>query len=239
LSALDSPRSQTIINSLSKTSCPFASFVVKDIFMKRMVGNFLIGLSIVCMVLTVLWIGSGLVDMPDELSEKERTMLAVGLLLAGVFIILEAVMFLSGRYLRRSCPDRPMEETIKRRPIRPLPLIVYLAGSIGIGLLACFGGRILPSSKALAFLIGQPHVLTQLIFGGILGLKLAQGVPRQVIMVAANLLYFLALFYPVYSIATMNRAVEIARYKRMKILLILFVSVHILMAMVLAMLIRA
>ena len=197
------------------------------------------GLSIVCLASTVLWIGSGLTDMPDELSEKNRTMLAVGLLLAGVFITLEVVMFLSGRYLRRSCPGRPAEELEKHQPLRPLPLIVYLAVSLGIGLFASFGRKILPSSKILFFLIGQPHVFSQLFFGGIMGVKLGQGVMRQIIIVAANLLYFPALFYPAYCLATMDRAVEVVRYKRMTILMIIFIGVHILMAMVMAMLIRA
>jgi len=111
--------------------------------------------------------------------------------------------------------------------------------SLGIGLLASFGGKVLPSSKALAFLIGQPQVLTQLVFGGILGLKLVDGVVRQIIMIVANLLYFLAFFYPVYCIKTMNRAVEVVRYRQMKILLAIFVGVHILMAMVLATLLKA
>lgn len=38
---------------------------------------------------------------------------------------------------------------------------------------------------------------------------------------------------------SVDRTVEVARYKRMKILLILFGGVHILMAMAMAMLIRA
>ena len=207
--------------------------------MRRMAGNFLIGVSIVCLAATILWIGFGLADIPEKLSEKNRTMLAVGLLLAGVFIALEVAMFLCGRYLRRTGPDLRAEETVQRRPVRPLPLMVYLAGSLGIGVLASFGGKILPSSKALLFLIGQPHVLTQLIFGGILGLKLAGGTMTKVLTAAANLLYFPILFYPVYCISTMDRAVEVVRYKQMKILLILFAGVHILMAMVIAMLIRA
>ena len=207
--------------------------------MRRMAGNFLIGVSIVCLAATVLWIGSGLADMPEELSEKNRTKLAVALLLAGVFIALEIAMFLCGRHLRRTSPGVAAEEAVKRRPVRPLPLMIYLTVSIGIGLLASFGGKILPGSKALAFLIGQPQVFTQLIFGGILGLKLGGDAVRQAIMVAANLLYFLAFFYPVYCIATMNRAVEVVRYKQMKILLAIFIGVHILMAMVMAMLIRA
>jgi len=208
-----------------------------------MVGNFLIGLSVVCLIATALIIVLGLVELLTKrtrsFSEDDQTELTAGVLLIGVFIALEVVMFLCGRYLRRSGSGRSAEEIAQRSPIRPLPLMVYLAGSLGIGLLASFGGKILPSSKALAFLIGQPQVLTQLVFGGILGLKLVEGAVRQVIMIAANLLYFLVLFYPVYSIATMNRAVEVVRFKQMKILLGIFVGVHILMAMVLAMLLKA
>ena len=65
------------------------------------------------------------------------------------------------------------------------------------------------------------------------------GTVTHAIMVTANLLYFSALFYPVYGIVTTNRAVEVVRYKRMKILLILLGSAHILMAFVLAMLLAA
>jgi hypothetical protein len=207
--------------------------------MKRTAGNFLIGLSIVCLLVTVHWIGSGLADMPEHPSEKNRTMLAVGLLLAGVFIALEVAMFMCGRYLRKSCPRRAAEETVKRSPTRPLPLIIYLAVSLGIGILVSLGNRVLPEMKALLFLIGQPQVLVQLIFGGLLQIKLGGGAMTKALTVAANLLYFPVLFYPVYCIATMDRTVEVVRYKRMKVLLILFVGVHILMAMVIAMLIRA
>jgi hypothetical protein len=207
--------------------------------MKRVVGSFLIGLSIVCFAATVLMFVLSFADRPENPTEDDRTSFVAFLLFVGVLIVLEAAMFLCGRYLRRTGPALPAEEAVQRRPVRPLPMMVYLMGSLGIGLLASFGGKILPSSKALLFLIGQPQVLTQLIFGGILGLKLGGGTVRQAVMMAANLLYFLVLFYPVYSIATMDRAVEVVRYKQMKILLGLFLGVHILMAMVIAMLIRA
>ncbi|MBN2317033.1 MAG: hypothetical protein JXM79_24110 [Sedimentisphaerales bacterium] len=211
--------------------------------MRRMAGNLLMGLSIVGMVATALIIVLGLVELltkrAGSLSEDDQTELTASVLLIGVFIALEVAMFLSGRYLRRTGPGRPAEETVPCSPTRPIPLMVYLAVSLGIGLFASFGSKMVPASKALAFLIGQPQVLTQLIFGGILGLKLVEGAVRQAIIVAANLLYFLVLFYPVYSIATMNRVVEVARFKQMKILLAIFVGVHILMAMVLAMLVKA
>jgi hypothetical protein len=116
---------------------------------------------------------------------------------------------------------------------------MYPVGSIGIAILASLGTRVLPQIKAMWFLIGQPQVFAQLILGGLLGIKLDGGIMTHAIMVAANLLYFPALFYPVYRIATMDRVVEVVSYRRMKTLLILFASVHILMALVLAMLLRA
>jgi hypothetical protein len=211
--------------------------------MKRIAGNVLIGLSIVCLAATVLlivfWLVEILMGSPENLNEDDRLALTATALFVGVLIILEVAMFLCGRYLRQSSLKSPPEEIVQRRPIRPLPLIIYLAGSLGIGLFASFGFKILPASKALGFLVCQPQVFVQLLFGGILQIKLDGGTMTQALTIAANLLYFPVLFYPVYSIKTMDRTLEVARYKRMKILLILFGGVHILMAMVIAMLIKA
>ena len=91
-------------------------------------------------------------------------------------------------------------------------------------------------------MIGQGFVLAQLIFGslgGIIGIKLGGGVITHVIMIVFNLLYYLALFYPVFRIVTMDRTLEVVRYRLMKTLLVIFVSVHILMGFVMAMLVRA
>ena len=92
-------------------------------------------------------------------------------LFAVVLIILEAALLMYGRYLRHPSRDRDIQQTFKPRRMRPLPLVVYLAGSIGIGILASLGTIVLPQIKALGFLIGQPNVLTQLIAGGLLGIR--------------------------------------------------------------------
>jgi hypothetical protein len=65
------------------------------------------------------------------------------------------------------------------------------------------------------------------------------GAMTHVIMIAANLLYYLALFYPVFRIVTMDRNEEVVRYRLMKTLLAIFIGVHILMGFVMAMLVRA
>jgi hypothetical protein len=207
--------------------------------MKHIAGSFLIALSIVCMAATVLLIVLSRTDWPENPTEDDWTSFIAFLMFAGVLFALEVVMLLCGRYLRHPCPGRVAEKTPKHGHRRLLPLIVYLGGSIGIAILASLGTRVLPQIKALGFLIGQPQVFAQLILGGLLGIKLDGGIMTHAIMAAANLLYFPALFYPVYRIATMDRAVEVVSYRRMKTLLILFASVHILMALVLAMLLKA
>jgi hypothetical protein len=207
--------------------------------MKRTAGTFLIALSIICIAATVLLIALNLVDWPENPTEDDRTTFTAFLMFACVLFALEVVMLLCGRYLLHPCPGRIAEETPKQGRRRLLPLAMYLVGSIGIAILASMGTRVLPQIKALAFLIGQPQVFAQLILGGFLGINMDGGIMTHATMVTANLLYFPALFYPVYRIATMDRAVEVVSYRRMKTLLILFASVHILIALVLAMLLRA
>ena len=207
--------------------------------MKRTIGSVLIVLSIVCMAATALSIVLSLAYRPANPTEDDQTTFMAFLLLTGVLFALEAAMFLCGRYLRHPSPGRAAEQSEKRTPTRPLPLIIYLTGSITIAVLATLGTRVLPQIDALGFLIGQPYVLTQLFLGGLLGINLEGDTVRSTIMAAANLLYFLALFYPVYGIVTTNRTLEPVRYKWMKTLLILFVGVHVLTAMALAMLMKA
>lgn len=207
--------------------------------MKRTIGSVLIALSIVCTVATVLSIILNLADWPANPTENDQTTFMAFLLFTGVLFALEAAMFLCGRYLRHPSPVGVPEQTEKYSRIRPLPLIIYLTGGIGIAVLASLGTRVLPQIKTIGFLIGQPHLLTELFLGGLLGIRLDGGATTHIIMTAANLLYFLALFYPVYGIVTTDRALEAVRYKRMKTLLILFGGVHVLTAMALAMLLMA
>jgi hypothetical protein len=150
-------------------------------------------------------------------------------------------MFLYGRYLRRRYPAEVREQTKIPRGRRVLPLIISLGCSIAITIFIFLAKDFL-EIKALFFVIGQGWVLAQLIFGSlgvIIGFKLGGGVITHVIMIVFNLLYYLALFYPVFRIVTMDRTVEVTRYRLMKTLLIIFVSVHILMIFVMTMLVRA
>jgi len=209
--------------------------------MKRIAGSFLIVLSIVCAAATVLWFGLGLADMPENPSERIRQQMFYGLLIAVILLTLECGMFLYGRYLRRRFPADVQKQTKIPRGRCLLPLIVSLGCSIAITIFIFLAKDFL-EIKALFFVIGQGWVLAQLIFGGlggIIGFKLGGGVITNVIMIAFNLLYYLALFYPVFRIVTMDRNEEAVRYRLMKTLLVIFVSVHILMIFVMAMLVRA
>jgi len=209
--------------------------------MKRIIGNFLIVLSIVCVVLTSLWIRPILTDIPENPSERIRQQMFYGLLIALVLLMLECAMFLYGRYLRRRYPAEVPKLTKTRRERCLLPLVASLGCSIAITIFV-FLAKDFFEIKALFFVIGQGWVLAQLIFGGlggIIGFKLGGGIITDVIMIAFNLLYYLALFYPVFRILTMDRNEEVVRYRLMKTLLIIFVSVHILMIFVMTMLVRA
>jgi len=209
--------------------------------MKRIIGNFLIVLSIVCVVVTVLGIRKGIADIPENPSERIRQQMFYGLLIAVIILTLECAMFLCGRYLRRRFPAEVPKQTKTRRERCLLPLIISLGCSIAITIFI-FLAKDFFEIKALFLVIGQGWVLAQIIFaslGGIIGIKLGGGIITHVMMIAFNLLYYLALFYPVFRIVTMDRNEETVRYRLMKTLLVIFVSVHILMIFVMAMLVRA
>lgn len=207
--------------------------------MRRIAGTLLVALSIILMAATLLWIVAGIADSPRHLNEDQRCALVAGLLFAGVLFVLEAVMFLIGRYLRQPHPDRPTEATKRPGGRRLLPLAVYLAGSITIALFAAFFRTESEILRPLSFLIGQPFIFAQLLFGGLLGIKLSGGTVTQTLIAATNLVYFPALFYPLYGVLTTDRAAEPIRFRRMTILLICFGSVHVLIGLAFAVLAKA
>ena len=208
--------------------------------MRRMAGNVLIGLAVLGAAGALLMAGASVVEMLRTYPTSDRYAAAEGgLLLAGALLGLEAIMFLTGRHLRQPRPGQGPEVAEARRRRRLLPLAVYLGVSMGIGLPAGLGYRSLPSLGPLAFLICQPTFLVQILLGGFLGLQLEEEAVRQAVLVASNLLYFVAFFYPVYSMFVMDRAVEVARYRRMKAILVLFCSVHLLIGLALVAMMRA
>ncbi|MBN2591973.1 MAG: hypothetical protein JXA81_00590 [Sedimentisphaerales bacterium] len=207
--------------------------------MKRSIGNFLIILSILCVAATIVWFGSGLADMPENLNEDDRTMLIAMSLFAIVLLALECTIFLYGRYLRRRYPAEVQKQKKSLRKRCLLPLAVSLGCSIAITIFIFFPKKGMFEIKALGFVIGQPSVLAQLIFGGLMGIKLGGDVTKHAVTITFNLMYYLILFYPGFRIVTMDRNAEVTSYRLMKTLLIIFVGIHILMGFVMAMLVRA
>ena len=199
----------------------------------------LIGLAVLAAAGTVLLAAASIVEMHRTYPTSDRYAAAeAGLLLAGALLSLEVILFLTGRYLRQPRPGRGPEVVSVPRRGRLVPLVLYLGVSLGIGLLAGLGYRSVPSWGPLVFLIYQPTFLVQIVVGGFLGLSF-EGMVRHAILLAVNLLYFVAFFYPVYRMVVMDRAVESVRYRRMKIILLLFCSVHVLLGLALAAILRA
>jgi hypothetical protein len=210
--------------------------------MKRTIGNFLIIFSIISVALTFLWTRTILAEIPENPSERIRQQMFFGLLIAAILLSLECAMFFYGRYLRRRYPAEVPKQMKTRRERCLLPFVVSLGCSIAITIFVFLPARKFLEIKALFFVIGQPFVLAPLILtslGELTGIKLGSGVIRHVIIITFNLLYYAALFYPVFRIATMDRKVEMTRYRLMKTLLVIFVAIHILMGFVIAMLVRA
>ncbi len=79
----------------------------------------------------------------------------------------------------------------------------------------------------------------QILLGGLPGLTFGEEAASHAILVVSNALYFAALFYPVYSMVTMDRVVEASRCRLMKTVLILSVTLHFLLALFFALVMQA
>ena len=208
--------------------------------MRRKAGDVLIGLAVLGAAGALLLAGASVVEMSRTYPTSDRYAVAEGgVLLAGALLGSAAILFLTGRRLRQPRPDPGPEAVGARRRPRRLPLAIYLGAGIGVGLLAGLGHRVLPMLGPLALLVWQPTFLVQILLGGVLGPSLEGRAAWQPILVAANLLYFVAFFYPVYRMVVMDRAAEAARYRLMKTILILFCTVHLLIALSLVAIARA
>lgn len=210
--------------------------------MKHTIGNFLIVFSIICAVITLLWTRTILVEIPDNPDNRIYQQMFIGLLIAAVLLSSECVIFLYGRYLRRRYPAEIPKQIKTRRERCLLPLVISLACSIAITILIFVPTEKFRDMKVLFFMIGQGFVLAQLIItslSNITGINPGNGNIKQAIFIAFTLLYYIALFYPVFRIVTMDRKEEVTRYKLMKTLLVIFIGVHILMGFVTAGIINA
>lgn len=189
------------------------------------------GLAVVAAVLTALWIVNGLVAMPHDANENQRTERNAALLFAGAMLAVEAALFFLGRWLHRSNPNEAAE---LGRPLRRRRWLLapYLLGSLGLGALAIVLSRTTwKGFEPLGLLVCQPHILVQIIGGGILGIKLKGDAIQHVVTAAANLLYFPILLYPLYRLLTMDPQAEARTRTLMKVVLGLFISAHVLITL--------
>ena len=204
------------------------------------------GVGIVGATVTLLWVVLETLAFPRDASEDQRTVRVAGWLLAGALLALTGVVFFVGQSLRQPnlifATKGDKQSAARRRWALP----VYLAGSLGIGCLAALLPRIpvlqeesYKFLRPVGLLVCQPHMLVQLIGGGFLGIKLGSGGMGDVATVAANLVYFPVLFYPLYRLLTMDRAAEAAACRRMKILLALLGGAYVLITLVLLFLSKA
>jgi hypothetical protein len=201
--------------------------------MRRMAGTLLMAASVLFAAGTILVMVLETVQLRQAaLSEDDRAAALAGWLLAGVFVAFAGVAFLVGRQLRRPPPVGAAQAVVRRPRGRPAPLIVYLAASIGVGVLAAVA-EITRSDllRPLGPLLVQPWFVVQLTFGALLGKGIGGTSLGHAATVLVDVVYFAIFFYPAYCVVTMDRAVERARYRRMMTLLVLFVSIHLLMAL--------
>jgi len=198
------------------------------------------GLAVVGAGLTVLWVVGGLVAMPRDANEDQRTERDTAILFAGAMLAVETVTFFVGWSLQQARSNGAVEKVVRGSRRRRWLLVPYLVGSIGLGALASYLPRIpVDSVKPLGLLVCQPYILLQIIGGGLLGIKLKGDELQHLVTAAANLLYFSILFYPLYRILTMDRKAEAAAYLRMKIVLGLLLGAHILITLFLVVVSRA
>ena len=192
--------------------------------MKRAIGSLLIALSVVCMVMTLRWAGRE-IPHPGATQREGTTLLLV--LFAGIFLAMESAVLLTGRYLRKRRPPRRTEQKEHPRVERSPALVIYLAASIGFALL---GGLLVitrfTDSVELAPWVCQPWFLSSL-----LGVRLSTGMIRHAYVINLHMLWYLALFYPLYHMATMDRTADVALYRYMQTLQVLFLGVHVLAAL--------
>ena len=198
------------------------------------------GLAILAAALTVLWIGGGIVTMPRDANEDQRTLRDAAVFFAGAMLAVETVVFFVGRSLSRSGPNGVTKRTERRARRRRWLLAPYLLASVGLGALAAFLPRdVWQRLEPLGLLVCQPNILVQFIGGGLLNIKLTGGQMQYAVTAAANLLYFPILFYPLYRILTMDRKAQAAACSRMKLILALLLGAHILIALFLLVASRA
>ena len=199
--------------------------------MRRFAGILLMGLATMVAGATVIWVAGVIAGTAPDANEDQRTARDACVLFAGAMLAAEVVLFLIGRALYRRQTDEAAPQT-KHATRRRWLLVPYLVGSLGVGALAAFLPRnVWENLGPAGLLICQPYVLVQFIGGGLLGIKLSGDGMTNIVTVAANLIYFPILLYPLYRVLTLDREAQPQTDTLMRITLGLFLGAHILVAL--------
>ena len=207
--------------------------------MRRFLGTALIVISVICILATLFLIVWGIIHPPQHPSQDRRQMEAITFaIIIGFLVIFEIILIIAGLYLRRSSKPKLKVEAGARGKRRLLPLAVYLGGSICIAMLGSLAFLRYINIGPLWLLVCPPSILIQLT-GAPFGFKMSQNLTGNMLLVIFHIVYFTAMFFPVYRIVTLDRAREIARVKLMKTILILFCGLHLLVVLFLMVVSRA
>jgi len=191
--------------------------------MRWKVGGLLIVASVVLMVIT----SAEAIKKITPLSLHEGRLVAqsLGFLLTETVLVL---VFLAGRRLWRRSPAELAEAVAVARTKHPRPwsLYLYLGGAFLVAMFATFLPVWVGFPRPLYLLIEGPWVFISAILAFCVLPRLGSIIDGRTMFTATHVLYFMALFYPLYRISTMDRVAEVARYQRMKVVLVLFMIIH-------------
>jgi hypothetical protein len=199
----------------------------KGYHLRKYLGYVFIVLSIICILATLFAVLWGIIHPYHNPSEDSRNNELLNYIEIGILGILEILLLLAGIYLSRLFKSKNNNVTEKHQRKQPIPLIIYLCASVGLATLGLGYVNIGP----LWTLVCQPSVFFQLVFGffGLFGFKLNQGlINNNIFMILFHILYFSIFLFPLYRIVILNKSLDRVRIKRMKVIFILFVSLHLL-----------
>ena len=208
--------------------------------MRRIAGTLLMALAGLCAAGTLFIAGVAIIEMWRTRPTADTHVVAfAGLLLSGALLALAAILFLTGRSLRQ---PRALGAIAADPPSQPPAAAGGLSGGQRWDRA---GGRAGICGAAFRFAavdvpdLTSPLSLAELLVGGVLGLDFGSEPARQAILASVNCVYFVALFYPVYSLVVLDRTAEVVRYQRMKTLGILFGTMHLLIGLAFVAMMRA
>lgn len=204
--------------------------------MKKKLAISLISISFIFFLLTIFW-ACWETGHPSYYPGEERLLVIWSL--AGVLILFECILFLIGKYLTKVPYDDQIKNSNKQNNRKLVPFIIYLGGSIAIGLFYVIGAVAkLPHIKVLGVIFFPPIFLGQFIFS-VFGVKIQPGLLQNIVNAVFCSLFYLGFFYPLYYLSSTSREYKPKFYKLMKIFLVIFCAVFVLLTVFYMALIKA